>query len=208
MPTVAERDLDIARQFYLLANWETQVKRYSAEMDAEIRDSLVKTALYTLYRNTGIDPVLSAMNACRRAPGAANTDRHFGEKSRHRMNTMGQRNLDKILKLAHDAGVKTQGKVYVGGLGKYTDQHAWVSSADDVLAVAKQRNLTVSGAVNHQGTAFNEPPKKVPLAPDIVQRHVNKILHSEPETAERIKKKPNLLRELKERVIAKHSKRK
>ena len=133
-------------------------------------------------------------------------DRHFSEKARYRMNTMSTANLNKMLKMARSAGVNTQGKFYVGGLGRYTDQKAWCSTADDVLAVAKERNFTVTGAVKHKG--HEVAPRVGPaLAPDIVQRHVKKILASEPRTREKVRKDPKKLNEVKERVIAKHAPR-
>ncbi len=202
-----ERDENRARLFYAQPTAAKLLEKYSVELDQELREDWVKTALYILYREGGMDAVFAAMNACRRAPGAANSDRNFNEKARRRMNGMSQTNLSKIVRIAQQAGIRTQGKFYVGGLGRYNDPAAWVSTSDDVLDVAKRRNLTVQGAVKHQGHEV-PPPKPKRLADDLVNRYVKKRLASEPATREKVKKNPKYLREVREQVIDKHGAKK
>ena len=108
-----------------------------------------------------------------------------------------------MVRVANGAGINTNGKVYVGGLGRYTDKHAWVSHGDDLLHVARKKNLTVNGAINHQGIP-QPPPKPKLMADDIMQEKVGRLLAAEPATAEKVRKNPKKLNEVKERIIDKH----
>jgi hypothetical protein len=206
MSSIHDRDEQAAVLFYAQEDAIPLVAKYIDELDLELQCCMVKTAMYVMYREGGMEAVFANMNACRRAPGAANCDRHFSEKARYRMNTMSQKNLENIIKLAKKAGVDTHNRFYVGGLGRYTDPSAWVSHGDDVLSVARRKNLTVQGAINHQGHEV-PPPPPVLMAPDIMQENVSKLLAAEPATAEAVRKNPKKLHEVKERIIDKHTPR-
>lgn len=156
--------------------------------------------LYFEMVQAGEFPRGAAMCALMQPPRTKNTDRTFCEGAHRAMEDMPPSQRNRILKIAKRAGVKTEGKFYKGGLGHYTDQAAWVSSADDVLAVAKARNLTITGAVNHQGTVM--PPKRTKLAPDLVNEMVQKELKADGALRERIRKQPKKLSELKEKVVS------
>jgi len=152
----------------------------------------------------GNAPAAALMFASRQPPGVKGGDRVFCEQARHRMETMNPMNRDGIIEIAKKAGINIQGKFYCGGLGAYDDQAAWVSCADDVLAVARERDLTVTGAVNHEGSELL-PPKSVPLAEDIIQDFEQKYAATDPKLRENLKKKPTKTRrELREKIIAKH----
>lgn len=146
------------------------------------------------------------MFATCRAPGVKGGDRVFNEQARRRMQTEPQ--MDKILDVARKAGISTQGKYYCGGLGRYDDPAAWVSTTDDVMAVAKKRGYIVNGAVKHDpGTPDPRPP--VEMAPDLVREIGAKYIDEDPRLKEKMKKDPvRTSHELKEMVIAKHGKRK
>jgi hypothetical protein len=71
-----------------------------------------------------------------------------------------------IVTLANRAGINVSGKYYAGGLADGrgpADPRAWVSGADDIKRVAMERNLTVSGAVDHKGIPV-ERAKSKPLS--------------------------------------------
>jgi len=140
------------------------------------------------------------MLALQSPPRTKNTDRTFCEGAHRQMEDMPDRQRKAILKFAKQAGINTSGKYYKGSLGGYTDPAAWVSTADDVLAVCKARNYTVTGAVNHQGTVM--PPKRVKMAPDLMAEMTKKELKADPVLAEKVRKNPKKLSEVKERVVA------
>ena len=199
-------DILQAQEFYQSDNCIGRVEVFYSEADEEIRSDEVKLAKYVLLRESGVDPVFANMRACRRASGAMNTDRHFNAHSRQRMLSMGK-NCDKLGRLAQRAGIQTQGKFYCGQLGSYTDPGAWVSTIDDVIDTAKRKQLTIRGAVKYDGTPeYLEPkPKKVQMAPDIMQDFVRKYTQEDPALKERVTKNPRALKELKEKIIAKHT---
>jgi hypothetical protein len=77
---------------------------------------------------------------------------------------------------AEEAGVSTAGKYYMRGLADFPgDPTAWVSDRSDVLRIAKAKNMTVHGYVEHQAREV-EPTPDVPLADDIVEREVDEVM--------------------------------
>ncbi len=153
---------------------------------------------------TGESPEWAAMCACRVAPGVMGTDRTFQDGQRRKMNRMDPENASGIQFLAKRAGINTQGKYYVGGLGRPTDAKAWVATADDVMAVAKADNLTISGAVTHNGRQVERPVKSVPLAADIVDRYEQAEYRANPALKENVRRSPKVRREVRERIVEKH----
>lgn len=155
----------------------------------------------------GNSPTAALMFASRRAPGVRNSDRNFNESARRRMYGMSEKCREGIAEVARRAGISTQGKFYVGGLGKYTDPHAWVSDTSDIMAIAKAKRLNVSGALNYTGSPDGPPPPKhVPLAPDVAADIERKYIQDDPKLREQIRKNPKKRRELRERVVATHGK--
>lgn len=153
----------------------------------------------------GTSPRMAIMLATQQPTIQLNSDRMLNETQRRRMNRMNPMNRDAIVKIAEKAGIRTNGKYYVGGFGSYNDPHAWVSTYDDALDVCRKKNLTATGIVNHQGTP-QEPVRKQ-IADDIVQDYVRKELASDPNLRESVKKNPKKLGEVKEKVVATHSKK-
>lgn len=157
----------------------------------------------------GSTPTAALMFASRRAPGVRNTDRAFNERARRRMEGMSTGVRENIVQIAQQAGISTQGKFYVGGLGRYNDPKAWVSDASDIIHVARERRMNVSGAVNYNGMPDDiPPPKKVELAADIVDDFERRYVASDPKLREQIRRKPNKRQELRERIIATHGSKK
>lgn len=170
----------------------------------EIAADPKRLAIYRKVLKEDGSPRFAEMCAMQQAPGSKGTDRAFSEGAWRQMESMDKWNRDNIVKIAKKAGINTAGKCYKGGLGHYTDPAAWVSTADDVLAVAKARNLTVTGAVTHQGHVSE--PKRIKLAKDVVERHAQRELQRDPALAARVKKNPKLLNSVREKVAATHSK--
>lgn len=78
-------------------------------------------------------------------------------------------------------GISTTGKYYVHGLGRYPgDPRAWCRGRGDVLAIAKERNLSISGLVEHKGHAV-EPTPDVPLAEDLWENATQEVLEANPD---------------------------
>ncbi len=75
---------------------------------------------------------------------------------------------DHLKSMAEAAGVNTTGKWYCRGLADYLgDPTAWVSDRHDVLSVAKAKNLTVHGLVEHEGHEVEAMPD-IDVADDVM----------------------------------------
>ena len=200
-----ECDERMAEEFLALPSTYAIFDKFVWEADAEIRYDMTKLGIYLKCRAMGVEPIFAAMRACRRAPGAKGMDRHFNEGARRRMNEMGQKSLAKIVAQAQKAGISTQGRFYVGGLGRYNDPQAWCSTIDDVVGTAKRKNLEMKGAAEHKMVEMDIQPRKQGLAPDIMARYMKQYLKQDPGLAQRAKKNQRVVRELKERITATHS---
>jgi hypothetical protein len=163
-------------------------------------------AIYFEAVANGTAPRMAIMFATHMAPSMKGSDRTLNQTQRRKMERMLPMNRERIVKIAEKAGVRTNGKFYVGGLGRYNDPAAWVSTYDDALSVCKARNLTAEGIVYHQGQKME--PKKVQMAEDIVQGYVQKELEKSPKLREKVRKNPKKLKEVREQVISTHSKKK
>lgn len=161
---------------------------------------------YLRLLSEGQSPTMAHMLAMRQAPMMGGSDRTFNEGARYRMNNMAPKMRAHIIKQAESAGISTSGKYYVGGLGRYNNPDAWVSTADDILDVAKRRpELTLSGSIKRKGNAESKPPlKKKKLADDIAARLMTDIIKAEPKTKESLKNGKMKPQELHERVVAKY----
>lgn len=101
-----------------------------------------------------------------------------------------------IVTLARRAGINPSGKYYSSAIADHrgpADPAAWVDSTADVKRVAMQRNLTVTGAVEHKGEPMQ--PKRKPLS----ERLTREMMRVERP------RNPNMKSgELREMVIAKY----
>lgn len=159
---------------------------------------------YAVLLSNGESRVMAHMLVSREGWSLRNSDKAFNEGQRRKMSSMPEKNRDAICAAAQKAGINTNGKYYVGGLGRYTDPTAWVSTADDVLSVCKAKNLTATGVVNYKGHEV-PPPKRKGLADDIVARQVGKQLQSDPALAEKVRKGKKSVADVAEQVREKHS---
>lgn len=147
---------------------------------------------------------MAAMLLLRQTPRLKGSDTQFQAKANQRMESMDPNARRRLLEVARRNGIDTTGKYYCGGLGKANDPEAWVSGTSDILRVAKKRNLTVTGSVEHQGV--ETPPKpQVPLAPDLVREMVVANLQKDPALKEKCKKNPKKIREVQEAVVEKYA---
>jgi hypothetical protein len=162
---------------------------------------------YLEYIARGDAPGTAIMYASKRPPGTKNTDQAFCQGARHRMESMSPRVRKALLFKAKQAGISTDGKFYVSGLGGHTNPAAWVSSAEDVITSCKVQNKTAEGVVNYKGTVKEVAPPNIPLADDLVAEMAHKICKAEPGTAEKVRKSKKARGELRERVIATYGKR-
>jgi hypothetical protein len=185
-----------------------------AAISQEMQEQLIEEEIFSMpepvqdfyfdRRKSGCTPVLAHMLAMQQAPMMGQSDRSFNEKARYRMANMDSVNRDKILGIAQRAGIRTEGKYYVGALGRYNDPAAWVSTTDDILDSAKKKpELTLHGAVKRKGVEGKPIPKK-DMADDIAARYMTDIIKSEPKTQEALKKGVLKPQELRERVVAEH----
>lgn len=176
--------------------------------DQSLREECARAGVVELFDeivSKGETAQWAAMCAMRSPPGSRYTERAFLQDMNSGVDKMNWIVRDHMYDMAKKAGISTQGKVHKASLGPASDPGAWVSSMDDVLAVAKARNLTITGAVNHKGVEKLGPKKKVALAPDVIKRYRKEYLERDPSLASKVRKSKKASRELTERIIANHS---
>lgn len=156
----------------------------------------------------GNTPQFAMMCLARRGPIQNNSDRAFNQSYRRQMNGMHPKQRDQIIEIAQKAGVNTNGKYYVGGLGKYGDKDAWVSTNEDVRTVCDRKDLGANGPGIKRKASEPIPPKQIRLAPDIVNHQVSKRLAADPALQEKVRKGKVKMAHLKEEAIEKHGAKK
>jgi hypothetical protein len=178
------------------------LEKYSHEITPDMWADDIKLGLYLKLREDGVPPVWAAGRACRTFARRVNSDGAFHEHARRRMEGWSSWQKKKFFAMAKQAGISTQGKYHITGIGPADDPAAWVSGPDDILAVAKQRNLTVEGHVNHQGHTM--APQVTPLASDLVDRMCEHEMAMDGAVAERCRKSEVERRRLREIVTEKY----
>ena len=123
------------------------------------------------------------MCATQTPPGTKGSDRAFmeGRLNQQWLDDMPVKQARTILREARASGIDVAGKVYVGGLADHRahrDPMAWVDSTADIKKVARARNLTVEGAVRHQGHAL--PQTRTVLNERIVREELVKYRRNHP----------------------------
>lgn len=141
----------------------------------------------------------AAMVAMRQPPGTKGTDRAFmqGRMNNQQLDDMPARQAKYLADEARKSGINISGKYYCGGIADkrgWRDPKAWVSSNDDVLRVAQERRMAVSGSVNYDpGPA---PPQRKLISDSIVNDAVRREKRKNPSAK---------TAELREKVIEKHA---
>lgn len=135
---------------------------------------------YESCLRNGSTPKMALMLATQHAPRMTGSDQAFNEGARRKMNGISPLNR-KMFEIARKAGINTEGKYHVSGLGAYTNPLAWVSTVEDVKESLKRQNLNATGLVNHQAVVKDEEPPPPPrLAPDLVDDIVSTRIRSLP----------------------------
>jgi hypothetical protein len=150
----------------------------------------------------GVSPRAAEMFALQQPPGVKGSDRSLmqGRYNNEQFNEMPPDHAKSMIDQAKKAGVNPNGKYYFAGLADMRgpgDPMAWVDSVGDVKRVAASRNLTVRGAVEHEGIPV--PPPKPKQLSESLTREMMKV---EKERNPTMKKG-----ELREMVLSKYSRK-
>lgn len=164
---------------------------------------------------------LCDMFAAQRPP-QANTDREFlmgntngaqfeGDPKAKKVPALGGRNMaeyigDRYKTVAEKHGQNVKGKKYLRQLAKFPgDPEAWVDGKGDVQRVLEKRGWGVDWdgvGTNVQPRDPLTPPKEILLAENIIQERMVEMVNRDPG----LKEKPR--EELREKIIAKHGRKK
>ena len=156
-------------------------------------------AHYRRMVEAGQNPRFAEMCALQSPPGTQGTDRAFmeGRYNNQQLDAMPTRQAKYVAEEAKAAGINISGKYYCGGIADqrgWRDPKAWVSGNDDVLRVAKERQMMVTGSVNYDpGPA---PPQRKLISESIVKDLVRREKKKNPSAK---------TAELREKVIEKHA---
>lgn len=183
---------------------EVEQERLAAAL-SELTPSQRKIYAQVMAKDGPGSERFALMCATQSPPGSRNTDRAFCEGARRQMESMAPGNRQAIQKLAKAAGISTDGKFYKGSLGKYTDPAAWVSSADDVLAACKAKNLHCDGVIKHKAVDIEAPPPgSKPIADDLVAELCQAEAMKNPDLMAKCKRDPKARAELANQVRERH----
>jgi hypothetical protein len=176
-----------------------------AEKHADREIKLYPESVQRVYRkmvSDGTSRPMALMFATRSAPVMGNSDRAFCEYQHHQMTRdMDQDERTWITTAAHKAGIRTEGKTYMGQIGTYDDPMAWVSGREDAALALQKKGLSTDGVIKVKASKGRDKvAHKRYLAPDLVERKVDDILRSEPKTLEKVKKGKVKRAALRERV--------
>lgn len=198
-----DRDVRKADEFLSsVDDLDALLSKYDRDVDGELRGDEVKLAVYLMLREQGVAHVWAASRACRRCGRMLNSAGSFDEFERRKMANMPEWQRSHYLREASKAGISVQGKVYMGGLGRPDEPHAWVSEKADVETVARERNMSVSGHVKHEAKPV--APQRTQLADDLVDEMCQAEMKNDPALAERCRKKPDEFRRLRGAVVEKY----
>lgn len=120
-------------------------------------------SMYAKLLSEGYGHKWAEMCALQCPPGVRGADRTFMQSRYNQqwLDEMPAHQAKHLLSEARAAGVNVSGKVYMSGLADKRgprDPAAWVDSVADIKKVAKERNLSVQGIVEHKGVQ-QAPPK-------------------------------------------------
>jgi hypothetical protein len=157
---------------------------------------------YRRMIQNGQTPMFAEMCALQCPPGVRGTDRAVmqGRYNMEWLQDLSPDNRKRVLGIAKAAGISTSGKYYQSGLADHrgpADPAAWIDSAADIKRVAKERNLHVTGIVEHQAHDV-PPPKSKPLSERLIRKQLTKYRKEHPGKKEG---------ELREMIVAKHAPR-
>jgi hypothetical protein len=162
------------------------------------RDAL---EMYERLRSEGLSHKWAEMCALQQPPGVKGTDRAYmqGRYNNQQLDAMPPDHARQIIAAAKRAGINPSGKYYASSLADRrgpADPAAWVDSTADIKRVAIDRNLTVSGAVEHKG--HQVAPKRKALS----ERLTREMMRVESQRHPTMKSG-----ELREMVVAKYGRK-
>lgn len=163
--------------------------------------------MYARLRSEGFDHRWAEMVSLQSPPGVRGTDRALmqGRYNQQWLDAMPKGQAETIVAEAKKAGINIAGKYYMSGLADkrgHRDPAAWIDSAADIKKVARERNLTVSGIVEHKGVA-QPPPKPKRLS----ARLTREMMRAERQMNPGLRMKDGDLKEMvKEKYGRKHKK--
>lgn len=175
-------------------------ERYRKQCKAENR-----VEFYEHLIDEGNNPGFAAMLAMQSPSGAKGTERAFLEGQHTWADKLSQNAAGALHDIAKKAGISTQGKKYIGGIGRPDDAMAWISTQDDVRAALKEKGLSSVGGVNYKAPEQEFKGRKK-LSDDIVNTYVQKELKKDKGLAQAVAKSPKKLNNLKQKIISKHTK--
>jgi hypothetical protein len=153
----------------------------------------------------GQTPRFAEMCSLSQPPGVSGVDRTFqeGHLDGNWLDALPKKQAQRLIREAKSAGISTAGRFYMSGIADKRgarDPKAWVGSRDDVLKVCKERSLAIRGTINYD-PGESAPPKRVDLAPRLVNELVKKELAANPkmkraDAVEAVKKRHALKRKL------------
>lgn len=157
---------------------------------------------YLKMLEDGQTPRFAEMCALQAPPGVRGTDRAVmqGRYNMEWMKDLTPQNRQRVIAAARQAGINISGKYYQSGLADHrgpADPAAWIDSAADIKRVAIERNLHVSGIVDHVAHDV-PPPKSKPLSERLIRKAMRQYKQQYPN------KKAGELREM---IVAKHAPR-
>lgn len=144
----------------------TPTSSETSDVPKYIRDAGEEVAvMYARLRSEGHSHKWAEMCALQQPPGLKGTDRAWmqGRYNNQQLDQMPADHARNVIAMAKRAGINPTGKFYAGSLADRrgpADPAAWVDSVADVKRVAKERNLTVTGAVEHKGIPMPRPKPK------------------------------------------------
>ena len=170
-------------------------------------DEIGALDFYLELLEAGQSPNMAAMLAAQSPPGLKGTDTQFSRKENERMRDIDDVNMQNMLRIAKRAGINTHGKTYNGQLGKYDDPRAWVSDLSDVKETAMHKQMDIDGDIKVNG--YRGPKKKKPrIAGDILDGLEARERKNDKALDNKCKKDKNSRRELRQKLVEKHSKKK
>ena len=155
----------------------------------------------------GQHPQFAEMCALQHPPGTRGTDRAFmeGRSNGQFFDQMPAPLARRLIREARQAGINVSGKFYMGGLADkraHRDPAAWIDSVADIKRVAQERDLHVTGIVEHTPPE-KPPPKSVDIDPQILRENVRKEMRRNPGL-----KRSDVTERVKDRIVPRWKRKK
>ena len=158
-------------------------------MNDEVPENILRAGkdpseMYARLRSEGYTHQWSEMCALQQPPGVRGTDRALmqGRLNHQWLDDMPKDQANLLMREAKGAGINVSGRFYMSGLADkrgHRDPAAWIDSASDIKKVARERNLSVRGIIEHKGDAM-PPPKGKRLSGKLTREMMTYERHKNP----------------------------